>query len=115
MDDPTKQMSDEEYKARWRERGPIEIRMVAKNGQCRHTMGDRFLYSTPYERPAGVCHALLHVLELYVWRVFLGFPSWNEHDRDTYRIHCPDATGTVWEMRMAPDGHAAKVDQGEPS
>ena len=72
--------------------------MVAKDGQCRHALGDRLIYRTPYDRPEGICHALLHVLDLYVWRVALGFPSCNEHDRRTYRIHCPDATGTVWEM-----------------
>jgi len=24
--------------------------------------------------------------------------SWNAEDRSVYRIHCPDRTGTVWEM-----------------
>ena len=104
MDDPPKEMSDQAYKARWQERGPIEIRMVAKDGQCRHALGNRFFCRTPYDRPEGVCHALLHVLDLYVWRVAPRFPSWNESDRSTCRIHCPDATGTIWEMRKVGGG-----------
>ena len=75
------------------------IRLVEKLGQCRHNAGDKFVYENPYKRPQGVCNALLHVLDLYTWRVSLGFPSWNEKDRNVYRIHCPDHTGTVWEMR----------------
>jgi hypothetical protein len=39
------------------------------------------------------------VLELYLWRSALGFPSWNEEDRGVFQIHCPDKKGTVWEMK----------------
>jgi hypothetical protein len=42
---------------------------------------------------------LLHVLDLYVWRAALGFPSWNRENRKVFKLHCPDAKGTVWEMR----------------
>jgi hypothetical protein len=38
-------------------------------------------------------------LELYGWRVALGVPSWNKGDREVYKVHCPDSTGTVWEMK----------------
>ncbi|MBW2091002.1 MAG: hypothetical protein JRI34_02610 [Deltaproteobacteria bacterium] len=98
---PKADMTDEEYKALWRKTGPIEIKMIEQTGECRHNLHDTFYYKTPYEKPKGVCTALLHVLDFYTWRVVLGFPSWYEDDRSVYRIHCPDRTGTVWEMRKA--------------
>ena len=92
-------MIDERPKT-WSELGPIEIRMVEKNEKCPHEVGDTFYYEHPYHPPEGVkCHALLHVLELYTWRVALGFPSWEDDDQKVYRIHCPAKKGTVWEMR----------------
>ncbi len=63
-------------------------------------LGDVFYYEHPYSRPKEVqCHALLHVLELYIWRVALGFPSWESDDSSVYRKHCPAKKGTVWEVR----------------
>lgn len=94
----------ESYRELWKELDPIEVRCVEKNETCRHAVGDSFVYETPYKRPAGLCDALMHVFELYLWRTTLGFPSWNEEDPKTYRIHCPDAKGTVWEMRKLPRG-----------
>ena len=92
----------QQYRGLWNKLDRIEIRMVEKNGECEHNLGDVFAYDTPYKKPKGVCNALLHVLDLYTWRVALGFPSWNAEDRTAYRIHCPDATGTVWEMKKVP-------------
>jgi uncharacterized repeat protein (TIGR04076 family) len=89
----------EEYRKLWDRIGSIEIKMVEKNEECIHNLGDTFIYENPYKKPEGVCNALLHVLELYTWRVAFGFPSWNSEDRKVHRIHCPDAKGTVWEMR----------------
>jgi len=89
----------DEYRELWKKIGKIEIRMVEKNEECKHCLGDAFIYENPYARPQGVCNALLHVLDLYTWRVALGFPSWYSDDRKVHRIHCPDAKGTVWEMR----------------
>jgi uncharacterized repeat protein (TIGR04076 family) len=83
--------------------GKVEIRMVEKNEECRHNLGDVFFYENPYRRPANVCSALLHVLDLYIWRAALGFPSWNSGDRKVFQIHCPDKKGTVWEMRKTGD------------
>ena len=96
-----KNVRDEDYKELWKKAGPIEIKMVEKIGECKHDLGDVFYWETPYKRPEGVCTALLHVMELYTWRVVLGFPSWYDEDRSVYQIHCPDRTGTVWEMRKA--------------
>jgi uncharacterized repeat protein (TIGR04076 family) len=73
--------------------------MIEKNEECKHNLGDVFVYKNPYDKPQGVCTALLHVLDLYIWRVALGFPSWEETDCKVYRVHCPDKLGTVWEMR----------------
>jgi uncharacterized repeat protein (TIGR04076 family) len=95
-------LSWEEYKERWAELPAIEIKMVEKNEECKHKLGDTFYYKNPYEKPAGVCTALLHVLDLYTWRIALGFPSWEEDDSSVHRIHCPDKKGTVWEVRVAP-------------
>ena len=101
---PPRQMTDEEYSRLWKQSGPIRIRMVEKTGKCKHKLGATFYYKTPYVRPRGVCTALLHVLDLYTWRVALGFPSWEDDDRRVFRIHCPSKTGTVWEMtRGKPD------------
>ncbi len=91
-------LSDAEYRKLW-ENLKIEIKMVQKDGECKHKLADTFFYDSPYKRPENVCFALLHVLDLYAWRAVLGYPSWNAENRDVYRIHCPDATGTVWEMR----------------
>jgi uncharacterized repeat protein (TIGR04076 family) len=91
--------SHEEYRAIWGKIAKIEIRCVEKNEECRHKVGDAFVYENPYKRPAGVCDALLHVLDLYTWRAAFGFPSWNAENRKVFRLHCPDPKGTVWEMR----------------
>jgi uncharacterized repeat protein (TIGR04076 family) len=95
----TRNMTDADYREFTDNLGKIEIKLVEKIGQCFHNLGDTYVYSIPYKRPEKVCYALLHVLELYNWRVALGVPSWNAGDRDVYRVHCPDRTGTVWEMR----------------
>jgi uncharacterized repeat protein (TIGR04076 family) len=95
--------SHEDYRALWNRLGKIEIKMVEKNEECKHNLGDTFIYENPYQKPDGVCNALLHVLDLYIWRVALGFPSWNSEDRKIHRIHCPDAKGTVWEVRKVEE------------
>jgi uncharacterized repeat protein (TIGR04076 family) len=92
-------LTDADYKALWKLAGPIELKMVEKVGKCKHAVGNTFYYTSPYEKPQGVCYALLHVLELYTWRVVFGFPSWEADDRAVYRIHCPSKKGTVWELR----------------
>ena len=92
-------LTTEEYHALWRKLGPIELKMVEKNEECKHKLGDTFYYKDPYARPAGVCTALLNVIDLYVWRIALGFPSWEEDDPTVHRLHCPDKKGTVWEVR----------------
>jgi uncharacterized repeat protein (TIGR04076 family) len=89
------------YLKQWDQLSAIEVTMVRKDGKCPHNVGDTFVYENPYERPQGLCHALVHVLDLYTWRVVLGFPSWEADDETVYRIHCPSKTGTVWEMRKA--------------
>ena len=99
MKQENQNISNAEYRKTWGNLGKIEIKLVEKIGQCKHNVGETYIYKTPYQRPANVCYALLHVLDLYTWRVALGFPAWNADNRDVYRIHCPDATGTIWEMR----------------
>ncbi|MGD0338802.1 MAG: hypothetical protein ABSB78_08415 [Bacteroidota bacterium] len=89
----------DDYHELWNHLGPIEIRMTEKCGKCKHALDDVFVYQHPYDKPAGVCSALLHVLDLYTWRVALGFPSWESDNRKVHRIHCPSKKGTVWEMK----------------
>ncbi len=89
----------DDYKELWNRIGRIEIRCVEKNEECRHNVGDVFIFKNPYDKPAGLCEALLHVLNLYTWRVALGFPSWNSENRKIHKLHCPDPKGTVWEMK----------------
>jgi uncharacterized repeat protein (TIGR04076 family) len=92
-------MTEDEYRNKWKESGPIKIRMIEKQGKCKHRLGDTFQYKTPYERPNEVCFALLYVLDPYTWRVAQSFPSWEKDDETVYRIHCPSKLGTVWEMK----------------
>jgi len=92
-------LSNAEYRKYWADLTKIEIRMIEKHGECHHNLEDTFIYDTPYKKPENVCNALLHVLDLYTWRMVFGFPSWNDDDKGVYKIHCPDSTGTVWEMR----------------
>lgn len=93
----------EEYKKIWEKVGKIEIKMVEKNEQCKHNLGDTFILDNPYSRPENLCNALLHVLNLYTWRVTFGFPSWNGENRRIFKLHCPDPKGTVWEMKKIED------------
>jgi uncharacterized repeat protein (TIGR04076 family) len=93
----------QDYQALWQRMGKIEIKMVEKHEECKHNVGDTVIYENSYQRPLGVCNALLHVLDLYSWRVALGFPSWNEDNYKIHKIHCPDPKGTVWEMRKIID------------
>lgn len=97
--DISKILNHDDYRAVWNRLSRIEIKMVEKHEECSHDVGDCFYYENPYKKPGGVCNALLHVLDLYVWRVAFGYPSWNNEDRRVFRLHCPDPKGTVWEMR----------------
>lgn len=103
-------MRREDYLAKWRELRPIKVTMTEKIGKCRHEAGDTFMYKNPYEKPSGLCNALMHVLDLYTWRVALGFPSWEYDDSSIYRIHCPSKKGTVWEMQAVGNGDVKKQD-----
>lgn len=91
--------SHKEYRDLWKEMGRIEVRCLEKYEECRHAAGDVFVYEKPYKRPREACEALLHVFDLYTWRVAFGFPSWNSENRKIFRLHCPDPKGTVWEMK----------------
>jgi uncharacterized repeat protein (TIGR04076 family) len=97
--DISKIHTHKEYQELWKKLGTIEITCVEKHEECKHAIGDAFLYENPYKRPAGVCEALLHVLDLYIWRVAFGSPSWNSENRTLFKVHCPDPKGTVWEMK----------------
>jgi uncharacterized repeat protein (TIGR04076 family) len=88
-----------DYRKQWEKIGRIEVKMIEKNEECKHNLGDTFTFENPYTRPEGMCGALLHVLDLYTWRVALGFPSWNSENRKVFKLHCPDPKGTVWEMK----------------
>ncbi len=92
-------MDNNQYKEEWVKLGSIEIKMIQKDGKCPHALNDKFYYKNPYKKPENVCVALLHVLDLYTWRVALGFPSWEKDNRNIYRIHCPSKNGTIWEMK----------------
>lgn len=87
-----------DYKEVWKRFAGVRATMIEKNEECQHKISDTFVYKNQYDRPAGICSALHHVLQLYLWRVSTGFPSW-EDDPAVYRIHCPDKKGTVWELK----------------
>ena len=77
-------MKREDYLQKWDDLPQVQVRMVEKTGRCEHELGDTFEYTTPYDKPAGLCNALMHMLDLYTWRVSLGFPSWEEDDESVY-------------------------------
>ena len=43
----------DDYKKLWGKIGTIEILCVEKNEECRHNVGDVFMYGNPYMRPHG--------------------------------------------------------------
>jgi len=92
--------SHTDYKEIWKKFYPVRVKMIEKNEECLHNLSDSFVYNNHYDKPGGICSALHHVLKLYIWRASIGFPSW-EKDRSSYRIHCPDKKGTVWEVKRA--------------
>ncbi|MHC4442551.1 MAG: hypothetical protein ACYTF1_23185 [Planctomycetota bacterium] len=94
-------MKREDYLDKWKQLSPIVVKMIEKEGKCNHELGETFYFENPYAKPMGLCNALVHVLDLYTWRVELGFPSWEEDDESVYRIHCPSKKGSVWEMKKA--------------
>ena len=92
--------SYDDYRSVWGKIVPVKIKMVEKNEQCKHNLDDAFVYKTHYDKPKDLCVALAHVLDLYIFRASVGFPSW-EDDPGVYKIHCPDKKGTVWEIRRS--------------
>ena len=90
--------SYDDYKELWKRLAGVRATMIEKKEECQHNISDSFVYKNHYDKPAGICSALHHVFQLYLWRVSTGFPSW-EDDPSVYRIHCPDKKGTVWELK----------------
>jgi uncharacterized repeat protein (TIGR04076 family) len=90
--------SHEDYRKIWEKIAPVEVKMIEKNERCKHDLGESYVYRNHYERPKDLCPALAHVLDLYIFRVSIGFPSW-EDDPLVHKIHCPDKKGTVWQLR----------------
>lgn len=88
-----------ERREAWEATGPLELRMTEKHGTCQHEAGAAFTFANPYDVPAELCPALAIVVRGYVWRVAMGFPSWEAGEPEVYRLHCPSRTGTVWELR----------------
>lgn len=88
----------------WAAAGPLELRLVECLGKCAHAEGTVYTFANPYELPAGLCEAMATVARGYLWRVALGFPSWEADDPSVYRLHCPSKTGTVWELRKVDAG-----------
>ena len=93
--------SDSEYKQVWKRFAPVAATMITENEKCQHSLGDAFVYKNHYDRPQGICVALHHVLQLYIWRASVGFPSWEPDDHRVYRIHCPAKKGMVCELKRA--------------
>jgi uncharacterized repeat protein (TIGR04076 family) len=99
--DDIKSRSD--YKQIWARIPPVKITNLVENEKCQHRLGDTFVFKNHYDKPNGICSALHHVLQLYVWRASLGFPSWEPDNPRVYRIHCPAKKGTVWEVERCID------------
>jgi hypothetical protein len=97
--DLAKVTSPADYKGTWKRIAPVTATNIQKNQKCPHALGATFVYRDHYDKPEGICTALHHVLQLYIWRASVGFPSWEPDDRGVYRIHCPAKVGTIWELR----------------
>jgi hypothetical protein len=100
--------SRSDYKEIWKRIPPVTATNIVENEKCQHRLGETFTYANHYDKPNGICTALHHVFQLYVWRASLGFPSWEPDDSRVYRIHCPAKKGTVWELRRSKDPTAAE-------
>jgi len=92
-----------DYKQIWARIPPVKITNLVENEKCQHRLGDTFVFKNHYDKLNGICSALHHVLQLYVWRASLGFPSWEPDNPRVYRIHCPAKKGTVWEVERCID------------
>lgn len=90
-------MTSKDYHQFTRGLGKIQIKLLEKIGQCPHR--ETHTYAIPSQKPEKVRDAPAYFLEQYNWRVALGVLSWNNSDREVYRVHCPDHRGTVWETR----------------
>jgi hypothetical protein len=90
--------------AAWAAAGPLELKLTALQGACAHAEGTVYAFANPYELPSGLCEAMATVVRGYLWRVALGFPSWEADDPGVYRLHCPSKTGAVWELRRVEAG-----------
>ena len=101
-----------DYRKVWAGIPAVEAINISDNESCQHAEGVRFFYRNHYDKPDGICTALHHVFQLYVWRAALGFPSWEPDDPSVFRIHCPAKKGTVWELRRV-EGPASEA--GSPS
>jgi hypothetical protein len=40
-------MTENEYRNKWKDPGPISIKMIEKHGKCKYSLGDSFQYKTP--------------------------------------------------------------------
>ena len=92
----------EEYTKVWDRIPPVEVTLIERKGGCKHEVGDSFIYKNHRDRPPEICASIHHVLELYLWRAALGFPScapWEPDDHSIYRVHCPAVNGSVWELK----------------
>jgi len=97
--DPSDIHSYSDYQKVWKRMAPVKVTMIEQNEKCEHELGEAFVYENHYDKPNGICSALHHVLQLYLWRAAVGFPSWERDDHGIYRIHCPARKGTVWELK----------------
>lgn len=87
----------------WAQIPKVEVCMVEQHEECHHKLGDTFVYENPYKAPEGLCHAIAHVIDLYIWRAAFGYPSWYPEDREAFFIHCPDRKGTVWRVKRVKE------------
>ena len=76
----------------------VRITCEEKLGECRHNMGDTFVYSNPMHVIPDMCSGIGSPAGPYVPLCAVGVPSWESDDKDIYRIHCISKKGTVWRL-----------------
>lgn len=68
--------SYEDYAALWKKMAGVQALMIEKTSNANTTSGIASFTKITTTSPRGICPALHHVLQLYVLRASIGFPSW---------------------------------------
>ena len=81
----------------------VRITCEEKLGQCRHNVGDTYVYRNALAYLDGLCTGIQEPARLVVSHCAAGVPSWEGDDKSIYRIHCLSKKGTVWRLERVTE------------